>query len=298
MLTGPQRFRVFRGPDGVAEALGATVVAFGKFDGVHRGHRALLDRALAAGRRLGLPAGAVTFERHPHTYLRSDRVPPALTGLADRLRLLRDAGAAFVVLLPTDATVLGRSAEDFARHVLRAKMGVRLVVVGKNFRFGRGGAGDVTTLRRLVSVTGLDGVEIEMASVDGEVASATGIRTCLARGDVGRAAKLLGRPYDVLARLDGGSPAVGWVGATRAVPAPGCYRASVRPARWASGGTNALVRVCGPSGERHRLVVESLDGTAPVAPLDRAVRVVFHAGVELDGAGRAVTEMSTPNAKR
>ena len=78
-------------------------------------------------------------------------MPPALTGLADRLRLLRDAGAAFVVLFPTDATVLGLAAEDFAREVLRDRMGVRLVVVGENFRFGRGGAGDIGTLRRLVS---------------------------------------------------------------------------------------------------------------------------------------------------
>jgi len=83
-------FQVFRGADGVAERLGATVVAFGKFDGVHRGHRALLDRALGSGRRMGLPTGAVTFVRHPHAYLRGE-TPPALTGLADRLRLLRDA---------------------------------------------------------------------------------------------------------------------------------------------------------------------------------------------------------------
>ena len=207
-MRAPGRFRVFRGADGVAEQLGATVVAFGKFDGVHRGHRALLDRALAAGRRMGLPTGAVTFERHPHAYLRGGRVPPALTGLADRLRLLRDAGAAFVVLFPTDATVLGLAAEDFAREVLRDRMGVRLVVVGENFRFGRGGAGDVGTLRRLVSVTGLDAVELGMASVGGEAVSATRIREHLARGDVGRAGELLGRPYDVVGRPVGSAAAV------------------------------------------------------------------------------------------
>ena len=122
-MRAPGRFRVFRGDEGVAELFGASVVAFGKFDGVHRGHRALLDRALASGRRLGLPVGAVTFERHPHAYLRGGRLPPALTGLGDRLRLLRDAGVEFVVLLPTDATVLGLAAEDFARQVLRVACG-------------------------------------------------------------------------------------------------------------------------------------------------------------------------------
>jgi riboflavin kinase/FMN adenylyltransferase len=290
VVTAPRGFRVFRGPDGVAEALGASVVAFGKFDGVHRGHRALLDRALAAGRRLGLPAGAATFERHPHAYLRADRVPAALTGLTDRLRLLRDAGAAFVVLFPTNATVLGLSAEDFARDVLRDRMGVRLVVVGENFRFGRGGSGDVATLRRMVSVTGLDGVEIGMATVDGEVASATGIRAHLARGDMGRAAALLGRPYDVLARLDGGSPTVMWVRAARAVPARGRYRASVRPDRWASGGTTAFVTVCGFHGGRHRLEVTWLDGEAPVTLSGRAVRITFLASGELHGASRTMIQ--------
>jgi len=141
VLLRPRGFRVFRGADGVAEAFGATVVAFGKFDGVHIGHRALLDRAAAAAGRLGLPHGALSFERHPYAYLRNGQVPPVLTSLGERLRLLRQAGVDFVVLIPTDATVLGVPAEEFARDVLHARMGVRLVVVGENFRFGQGGTG-------------------------------------------------------------------------------------------------------------------------------------------------------------
>ena len=277
MVTRPRSFRVFRGADGVVEALGATVVAFGKFDGVHVGHRALLGRAVEAGRRLGLPVGAATFERHPHAHLRGGRVPPALTGLADRLRLLRDAGAAFVVLFPVDATVLGLSAEDFARDVLRDRMGVRLVVVGQNFRFGRGGAGNVVTLRRLVSVTGLDGVEIGMTAVDGEAVSATGIRAHLARGDVGRAAELLGRPYEVLGRLGVGLPGVVRVPAVRAVPAPGCYRASLRTARSAGGAADVLVTVHHSGGGTHCLEVERPGGGSRDASGGRAVRVAFEA---------------------
>ena len=275
-MRAPGRFRVFRGADGVAELLGATVVAFGKFDGVHRGHRELLDRALAAGRRLGLPTGAVTFERHPHAYLRGGRVPPALTGLADRLRLLRDAGAAFVVLFPTDATVLGLAAEDFAREILRDRMGVRLVVVGKNFRFGRGGAGDVGTLRRLVSVTGLDAVELGMASVGGEVVSATRIREHLARGDVGRAGDLLGRPYDVVGRPAGSAPpCLIRIAPTRAVPAPGRYRASIGPFRPGDRRTTAVVTVH-PSGEgQHCLEVERPEDGVPDGAAGRGVRVMF-----------------------
>jgi riboflavin kinase/FMN adenylyltransferase len=272
----PAGFQVFRGADGVAERLGATVVAFGKFDGVHRGHRALLDRALGAGRRMGLPTGAVTFERHPHAFLRGGRTPPALTGLADRMRLLRDAGAAFVVLLPTDATVLGLAAEDFAREVLRDRMGVRLVVVGGNFRFGRGGAGDVATLRRLVSVTGLDGVELGMVSVGDEAVSATRIREHLARGDVGRAADLLGRPYDVTGRLDDSLHRHIRITPTLAVPAPGRYRASIGPFRSGEHRTTAVVAVRPCRDGAYCVELERLEGRLPDAVVPgRGVRVTF-----------------------
>lgn len=257
-------------------ALGPSVVAFGKFDGVHLGHRALLERAAAAGRRLGLPHGAVTFERHPYAHLRGGNVPPMLTGLGDKLRLLCEAGAQFVVLFPTDATVLGLAAEDFARDVLRDRMGVRLVVVGDNFRFGRGGSGGIGTLRRLVSVTGLDGVEIGMVSIRDEVASATRIREHLARSDVARAADLLGRPYQVPGRLDGtGSRAAIVVSAARAVPAPGKYRGSVESRRSATPRSNALITVDQPTGGSHRLGVAWPEDGAPDNAGGRAVRVTF-----------------------
>ena len=276
MKTAPRSFRVFRGTDGLEAAFGPSVVAFGKFDGVHLGHRALLDRAAAAGRRLGLPHGAVTFERHPHAHLRGGHVPPMLTGLGDKLRLLCEAGAQFVVLFPTDATVLGLSAEDFARDVLRDRMGVRLVVVGDNFRFGRGGSGGIVTLRRLVAVTGMDGVEIGMISVGGEVASATRIREHLARGDVARAAELLGRPFEVLGRLDDGqSTASVVVSAARAVPAAGRYRGSVAAARSAEGRSNALITVRESVGEPHHLGVVWPEDGAPHPAQGGAVRIMF-----------------------
>ena len=281
-MRAPGRFRVFRGDEGVAELFGASVVAFGKFDGVHRGHRALLDRALASGRRLGLPVGAVTFERHPHAYLRGGRLPPALTGLGDRLRLLRDSGVEFVVLLPTDATVLGLAAEDFARQVLRGRMRIRLVVVGENFRFGRGGVGDARTLRRLVSTTGLDAVELAMASVDGEVVSATRIREHLAHGDVGRAGDLLGRPYDVVGCLSGATrPCLIRISPMRALPAPGRYRASIGPVRPGDRRTTPAVVVVHPCGERqHHMEVELPENGLPDGAAGHGVRVMF------EGTGR------------
>src|SRR5690349_3582180 len=222
---------------------------------------------------MGLPTGAVTFVRHPHAYLRGE-TPPALTGLADRLRLLRDAGAAFVVLLPTDETVLGVAAEDFAREVLRDRMGVRLVVVGQNFRFGRGGAGDVATLRRLVSVTGLDGVELGMVSVGGEAVSATRIREHLARGEVDRAADLLGRPYDVTGRLHGAATLVR-ISSGSAVPAPGRYQASIGPIPARDHRTAAIVAVRSSGEGSHCISVERPQNGLPGIATGRGVRVTF-----------------------
>ena len=170
---------------------------------MHHGHRALLVRALGAGQRMGLPTGAVTFVRHPHAYLYRGETPPALCGLADRLRLLRDAGAAFVVLLHRHDGARAGGGGVRSRGPPRPPGGPSAWSWAGNFRFGRGGAGDVGTLSRLVSVTGLDGVKLGMVSVGGEAVSATLIREYLTRGDVDRAADLLGRPYDVTGRLDG-----------------------------------------------------------------------------------------------
>lgn len=229
----PPRFRVFRGAAGVAEAIGPNVVAFGKFDGVHRGHRALLDRAAAAARRLGISFGAVSFEQHPEVYLRRNPVPPTLVGLGEKLRLLRSAGADFVVLLPADASVLGMPAVEFARDVLRGAMDVRLVVVGSNFRFGRGGIGGVGTFRELTSVEGIDGVEVATVQVAGGPVSSSRIRHSLAQGDVELAAALLGRTYSLRGRLahtapSPAAPAVVVVRTGSAIPAPGRYLGSIQ----------------------------------------------------------------------
>jgi riboflavin kinase / FMN adenylyltransferase len=266
----PPRFRVFRGPVGVAAAIGPNVVAFGKFDGVHRGHRALLDRAAAAARRLGISCGAVSFERHPEVYLRRNPAPPTLVGLGEKLRPLRSAGADFVVLLPADASVLGVPAAEFARDVLRGAMDVRLVVVGSNFRFGRGGTGGVGTFRELTSVEGIDGVEVATVQLAGGPVSSTRIRHSLAQGDVELAAALLGRTYNVRGRLaqtapSPASPAVVVARSGSAVPAPGRYLGSIHlPARPPL--ASAVIDVQ-PSDKRPVLSVQFGDGSPRSGPV-------------------------------
>jgi riboflavin kinase/FMN adenylyltransferase len=256
----PAGFRVFRGPDGVANVVGPNVVAFGKFDGIHVGHRALLQRAAGASRWLGLPYGAVTFERHPSVYLRRGPIPPALTTVSEKLRLLCEAGAQFVVFLPADATVLSIPEEQFVNDVLHATIGVRAVVVGENFRLALGGGGGVLTRRQLSSVEGLDCVEVGMVEVAGGPVSATRIRASLADGDVELARQLLGRPYDVhgVIRFLDPSLASLVVPAARVVPAPGKYAGSFR-LHPRSRAVNAIVEVIPLGDTAHGLTVHCSD---------------------------------------
>jgi FAD synthase len=273
VATSSRRFLVFRTPEGVQSALGSTVVALGKFDGVHRGHQALIERALAAGRALELPTGVALFERHPYTYLRGRAsVPPVLTGLADRLRLIRAAGADFAVLVPADPIVLDVPAEDFVRDVLCRRMRVQLLAVGEDFRFGKGGTGDVQTLRGMVATGELGGLETVTARSTGAAISSTRIRQELARGDVRRAGELLGRPYDVTGRL--GVRTI-QVPRTRALPAAGRYHVEWRPLhdRSARDITTGLVTVPSAGGDTHRL--EITRSNAPHLSRGPTVRVVF-----------------------
>jgi riboflavin kinase/FMN adenylyltransferase len=157
-------------------------VAIGTFDGVHRGHRRVIEAALASHLR---PA-VVTFEPHPRT-LFGNRVE-LLTTIERRLELLEELGVEDVLLLRFDETLASLSPESFADSVLR-QAGVEIVAAGSGFRFGRGRSGDLALLRTL-------GFETRVAPfVDG--VSSTAVRRLLALGDVRGAAGLLGRPPEV-----------------------------------------------------------------------------------------------------
>jgi riboflavin kinase / FMN adenylyltransferase len=256
-------FSIFRGGHGLSQTIGANVVAFGKFDGLHLGHRALLARSAGAAYRLGLPWGVATFERHPFSYLRPGCSPPVLTGLAQKLRLFREAGVQFVALFAADPTVLGVPAEDFARTVLKDRMATRIVVVGKNFQFGHGGGGGISTIRTLVAATGLDGVEVGTVEVAGLPVSASRVRARLAAGDINQVNELLGRPYEVPGRVDAADrvSASMLVPRWRAVPAPGSYSATIRSGYQRSGALlHGRVKVHGDGVGPHRVSVRWTEG--------------------------------------
>jgi riboflavin kinase/FMN adenylyltransferase len=186
----------------LSAGLGPTVATVGMFDGVHRGHQALLRRVVAeAAARDALPV-AVTFDRHPFEVLRPADAPALLGTVAERVELLGTAGMGLVLVLAFTPELSQVTAEDFATEVLFDALGARAVVVGENFRFGNRAKGDVALLAALGAERGIDAVGVGLeADEGGEVVSSTRVRAELARGDVRAAADLLGRPYAVSGRV-------------------------------------------------------------------------------------------------
>jgi riboflavin kinase / FMN adenylyltransferase len=173
------------------------VVTPGNHDGVHLGHRALLSAARTVADRDGLSALALTFDPHPAVVLAPERAPTLLTTLARRRELLLALGADAVHVQRFDREFASLSPEEFVRRVLVDSLSAAGVVVGSDFRFGRGRAGDLARLRELGRENAIAVVTVDPVTADGEVVSSTRIRNALGEGDVGLAARLLGRIHDV-----------------------------------------------------------------------------------------------------
>ncbi|MFL1377351.1 MULTISPECIES: bifunctional riboflavin kinase/FAD synthetase [unclassified Nocardiopsis] len=187
--------RRWDGPEGVPSGWGRSVVAVGVFDGVHRGHQALLATAVERGRELDLPVVVVTFDPHPEAVLRGV-TPPVLTPVERRIGLLGEHGADAVCVMPFTKDLSARTPEEFVRALLVDRLHAAAVVVGEDFRFGHRAAGDVAELARLGGESGftVDGVALV---ADGEAITSTRVRGLLVDGDVAAAAELLGRPHRV-----------------------------------------------------------------------------------------------------
>jgi len=181
----------------VPAGLGRTVVTVGNFDGVHRGHRHVVQRSREFAAELGVDrVVAVTFDPHPIAVLRPEHAPTALSSLAARVEQLAAAGADAVLVVPFSREMAAWTPERFVEEILVDGLHAAGVVVGANFRFGARAAGDVATLRELGA--SLDFV-VEPVALDGgpQVWSSTYIRACVSAGDVEGAAEALGRPFAV-----------------------------------------------------------------------------------------------------
>ncbi|HEX5859045.1 MAG TPA: bifunctional riboflavin kinase/FAD synthetase [Microbacterium sp.] len=190
---------VFRDPAEVPEGFGPSVIAIGKFDGVHAGHRALIEKAKVDAAATGARVVAVTFDRNPLSVLRPEICPPLLIGVHQKLQLLAETGVDATLMLHFDEKLASLTARDFVEHVLVGALGVKTVLVGADFRFGRGGAGNVELLGELGREWGftVDVVQDVRAIEHGRRVSSTWIRELLDEGDVATAARLLGRPASV-----------------------------------------------------------------------------------------------------
>ncbi len=215
---------------------GGTAVTVGNFDGVHRGHRAVVARTRAEAERSGLPVVAVTFEPHPMAVLRPDHAPQMLTTVEERTALLTESGVDHVLALPFDREMAAWSPREFVDRVLVEALHARVVVVGANFRFGHRASGDVAFLQAAGERAGFtaEGVELDGGP---QVWSSTYVRTCLAAGDVAGAAEALGRPFSVrglVVRGDQRGRALGYptanvpTGGLTAAPADGVYAGRLR----------------------------------------------------------------------
>ncbi len=170
-------------------------VAVGNFNGVHRGHLALLAELRKQADVLKGPAVAVTFDPHPLQLLRPEKFLPVLTTVAERARLLAANGADHVVILRTTRELLQLPAREFFDQVIRRGFGVRTVAEGVNFGFGRNREGNVETLKTLCSQAGIGLNIVQPFLQNGVHVSSSRVRSALMRGTVGEATNLLGRPY-------------------------------------------------------------------------------------------------------
>jgi len=185
---------------GLRSASGEPVaLTIGNFDGVHRGHQAMLGRLIEAAEDLRLPPAVLTFDPHPREFFAREAPPARLSSLRSKLQMFSAYGVATTFVARFNGALAALSPEAFVHDVLENALNARWVLVGDDFRFGKGRAGDLAVLRsraRQFSVEGMRTVHVE-----GERASSTAIREALALGDLVRAQALLGHPYAISGRV-------------------------------------------------------------------------------------------------
>jgi riboflavin kinase/FMN adenylyltransferase len=188
---------IVRGDCRVGPALSGGALALGNFDGVHRGHQAVIGAAIAWARAHGRPALVASFDPHPSRFFRPDAPPFALTTPAQKLAHFAALGVDGAVLIPFDAALAGLSAEAFAREWLRERLQVSHVVTGEDFTFGKGRSGNAANLADLGAGLGFSAEAIRPVSQGEGAISSTRIREALRAGDMPAATALLSRPFAI-----------------------------------------------------------------------------------------------------
>ena len=180
---------------------GGSVATIGGFDGVHRGHQALLAALKQRAMEFGVPSAVVSFEPSPREYFMREAAPARLQRFREKFTTLAACGVDQFVCLKFDERLRNLSAAQFVEQILVNALGVRWLVVGHDFQFGRGREGCVSSLRELGQRYGFGVDELVPHRVDSDRVSSTLVREALAAGDLQRAASLLGRPYAITGRV-------------------------------------------------------------------------------------------------
>jgi riboflavin kinase/FMN adenylyltransferase len=171
------------------------VATIGNFDGVHVGHKKVLANLTAQAKRLNLPSLVITFEPLPQEYFLGEKAPARLSRLREKLKLLEQYGVDRVLCLRFNSALANLEAEQFVIDILVNKLGIRYLIVGDDFRFGKKRAGDFRLLQEMGKQCDFDVAATETVLLDKERIGSSRIRVALAQGDLQLAAHLLGRPY-------------------------------------------------------------------------------------------------------
>ena len=226
-------FRGFHHP-GVASACALTI---GNFDGVHRGHQAMLALLNNEAAHRGVPSCVMTFEPHPRDYFagalkKPELAPARIATLRDKLTELERCGVQQVVVLPFDARLASQSPQAFIDDVLIRGLGVRYVLVGDDFRFGAKRAGDYAMLDAAGQAQGFDVARMNSYEVHGLRVSSSAVRDALAEGRLADAARLLGRPYCISGHVVHGRKLGRDLGASSARAGDGFRTLNLRFSHW------------------------------------------------------------------
>jgi riboflavin kinase/FMN adenylyltransferase len=255
---------------------GPCAITIGNFDGVHKGHRQIMQRVRAIAREHGWKSAVLTFDPHPSKLVAPDRAPRLLTTPEQRAGLILEQGIDEVLILPFTPEIAKLTPEEFVQQILAGKLKVRAVLVGDNFRFGNRAAGDARTMEELGRKYGFSTEIVKAISWRGRVISSSEIRRLIEMGNVSLACRLLGRPYALQGRVVHGEgrgskqtvPTLNLDTQAEVLPKVGVYVTRTRESNgsrnWPSI-TNVGYR---PTFNGHGLTVETfllsaLDGEAP-----------------------------------
>jgi riboflavin kinase / FMN adenylyltransferase len=198
--------KLIRGTYNIKPQMRGGIVTIGNFDGVHKGHQALIKSVVARARELSVPAIAITFEPHPFEFFTADKVTiPRLTRMREKFLALAACGLDYVIILPFNHKLANISASDFVTDILYTILSPREIILGDDFRFGYKREGNFQLLRKMGGELGFSVSAMPTLAMEGERVSSTRVRQVLGEGKLKLAEQLLGHPYSMIGRIRTGA---------------------------------------------------------------------------------------------